>query len=172
MPATSVSRLSDRALLSRLKVLAQRERLITIDILKHLNEVEQRRLHVTLGYSSMFDYCTRCLRYSASGAARRIRTARCIRRYPVVASLIRKGDVNLSTVSLIASVLDDHNSETLIERIRHKSQREVESITAEYRAPVRLRDRVRPVRVRVARAAASLADENRTPVSDYCQQRQ
>lgn len=76
MAATPLSRLSDRELLSHLQALSRRERLTTIEILKHLNEVEQRRLHVKQGFSSMFDYCTRSLRYSASAAARRRRRAR------------------------------------------------------------------------------------------------
>jgi 5-methylcytosine-specific restriction endonuclease McrA len=155
MAAPSLSRLSDRELLSKLQALARRERLTTIEILRHLNEVERRRLYAKQGFSSMFDYCTRSLRYSASAAARRIRTARCLRRYPALERLLAQREVSLSTVALIAPILGDRNAHDLLTRIRGRSQREVEAIVAEYRPPVTLRDRVRPVRVRVAEPSGS-----------------
>ncbi len=82
--STALRGLSDRELLSRVKDLVARERAVTLEVLVHLIEVERRRLHVELGYASMFDYCTRHLQYSSSSAARRIQTARCLRDYPEV----------------------------------------------------------------------------------------
>jgi hypothetical protein len=75
----AISGLSDRELLSRVKDLVSRERAVTLEILVHLIEVERRRLHLGLGYASMFDYCTRHLGYSSSAASRRIQAARCVR---------------------------------------------------------------------------------------------
>jgi hypothetical protein len=144
-----LSGLSDRDLLSRVKDLAARERALTLEILAHLIEVERRRLHVGLGFASMFDYCTRHLRYSSSSAARRIHTARCLRDYPETYRLLEKNEVNLSTVSLVASILTRENHNDILERIRGKSQKEVEGIVADYRPPVSLRDRARPVWVAV-----------------------
>lgn len=56
-------RVSDRELLSRIESLARKEHATTIEILLNLNEVEQRRLHLTLGYGSMFDFAVKHLRY-------------------------------------------------------------------------------------------------------------
>jgi hypothetical protein len=141
--------LSNRDLLSRVKDLVSRERAVTLDILAHLIEVERRRLHVGLGYASMFDYCARHLGYSSSSAARRIHTARCLRDYPEVFPLLEKNEVNLSTVSLVSSILTRENYKDILERIRGKSQKEVEGIVADYRPPVSMRDRARPVWVAV-----------------------
>jgi hypothetical protein len=138
---------SDRELLSRVKDLVSRERAVTLDVLVHLIEVERRRLHLGLGYASMFDYCTRHLGYSSSAASRRIQSARCIRDYPEVYALLEKNEVNLVTISLVASILTESNATDLIERVRGKSQREVEAIVATYRPPVSMRDRARPVLV-------------------------
>jgi hypothetical protein len=149
----SLSGLSDRELLSRVKDLVSRERAVTIEVLVHLIEVERRRLHVGLGYASMFDYCTRHLRYSSSAAARRIHTARCIRDYPEVHGLLEKNEVNLSTVSMVSSILTRENYEDILKRVRNKSQKEVEGIVADYRPPVMLRDRARPVSVTVPATA-------------------
>jgi hypothetical protein len=136
------------------KDLVSRERAVTLEILVHLIEVERRRLHVGLGYASMFDYCTRHLGYSSSAASRRIQAARCIRDYPVVHELLERNEVNLVTISLIASILPTENARDLLGKIRGKSQREVEAIAAAYRPPVSMRDRATPVRVAVPAQSA------------------
>ena len=146
--------LSDRELLSRVKDLVSRERAVTIEILVHLIEVERRRLHLGLGYPSLFEYCTRHLGYSSSAASRRVHSARCVRDYPEVHGLLEKNEVNLSSVSLVASVLTRENKDDLLKRIRNRSQKEVEAIVADYRPPVSLRDRARPVCVAVVSSAS------------------
>ena len=162
----TLSSLSDRELLSRVKELVSRERAVTLEILVHLIEVERRRLHLGLGYASMFDYCTRYLRYSSSAASRRIQSARCVRDYPEVYGLLEKNEVNLVTVSLVASILDESNAKDLIAKIRGKTQREVEAIAATYRPPISMRDRARPVCVAATTPSAlplSSTKGERTP---------
>ena len=97
--------LSDPELLRSIEDLGRKEREITLEILVHLIEVERRKLHLTLGYPSLFAYCTTRLGYSESGANRRIRSARCIRDFPDVYDLLRCQEVNLSTVALFAGIL-------------------------------------------------------------------
>jgi len=146
----SLSGLSDRELLSRVKALVQKERATTIEILVHLSEVEKRQLHVVLGYPSLFEYCTRYLGYSSSAAGRRIHAARCVRDFPEAYGLLESNEVTLITVSLVASILTDANKHDILGQIRRKSQREVEAIVATYRPPVAFRDRAKPVCVAVA----------------------
>jgi 5-methylcytosine-specific restriction endonuclease McrA len=151
-PRPSPARLrgiSDRELLSRVKDLVSRERAVTLEILVHLNEVERRRLHLGLGYPSMFEYAIQHLGYSHSAAARRIRAARCVRDHPEVYGLLERNEVTLITISLVAPILDESNAKDLISKIREKSQREVEAIVATYRPPVSMRDRAKPVCVAV-----------------------
>jgi 5-methylcytosine-specific restriction endonuclease McrA len=140
-------RVSDRELLSRIESLARNEHEMTIEVLLHLNEVERRRLHLTLGYGTMFDFAVKHLRYSSSAAGRRIQVARCIHRHPELLEPLRRREINLSTIALVAGVLDDGNVKELIDSIRGKSQREVEHVVAAYRPAVEIRDRVQPVRV-------------------------
>jgi hypothetical protein len=151
----TLSGLSDRELLSRVKELVSRERAVTLEVLVHLIEVERRKLHLGLGYASMFDYCTRHFGYSSSAASRRIQSARCIRDYPEVYGLLEKNEVNLSSVSLVVSILTKENKKDLLMRMRNKSQKEVEAMVADYKPPVSLRDRARPVCVAVASSTAT-----------------
>src|SRR5512132_478911 len=114
-----------------------------IRTLHYINELERRKLFLELGCSSVFDYCVRKLGYSEPGAGRRIQAARCAWRYPELFPLLREHDVSLSTLACIEPILRDENKDSVIERVRGASRREVERIVSEYRPPVSLRDRVR-----------------------------
>lgn len=145
----SLRSLSDSQILSRLQKLIGQEREITLLVLVHLNEVERRKLHLKLGYASLFDYCTSKLGYSASAAVRRIRSARCAVRFPIAYEMLKKNELTVSTLSQVSRALTDANHGELFSRIRGKSQREVEAILAGYQPTPMRRDRVRTVVVRV-----------------------
>ncbi len=141
----SLRSLSDKAVLSRIHELVRCERGVTLRVLRHLNEIERRKLHLKLAYSSMFDYCTKGLGYSESAAVRRIRSARCAARYPEVYALLESNDVNLTTLSLAVRVLRPHNKDGLLERIRGCSQAQVKAIVAGYEPRPMPRDVVEPI---------------------------
>ncbi|HXV14196.1 MAG TPA: HNH endonuclease signature motif containing protein [Candidatus Krumholzibacteria bacterium] len=151
----SLRSLSDSDLLFRVRDLTVRERTLTLLLLLHLNEVERRKLHLKQGYSSMFDYCTSGLGYSEPAAVRRIRTARCIARIPEVYGLLESNQVNLSTIARVSRVLTAGNKDALLERIRERTQREVDAIVAEYQPRAAIRDVIKPVVVRVPAATVS-----------------
>ena len=73
---TTIADLSDDALNAAAKRAAQCERTATADLLRLLIEVERRGLHLALGHSSMFMYCTRVLLLSEQAAYSRITAAR------------------------------------------------------------------------------------------------
>jgi 5-methylcytosine-specific restriction endonuclease McrA len=146
----SLRSLSDNDILSHTRALTVQERTSTLLLLSHLNEIERRRLHLKQGYQSMFDYCTSGLGYSASAAMRRIRTARCIARFPQAHALLESNEVNLSTISQVSRILTVENRTEVLRRIRGRSQREVEAIVAEYEPRAAIPpDRVRTVVMRV-----------------------
>ncbi|MEJ2720687.1 MAG: HNH endonuclease [bacterium] len=153
----AVSGLSDNGLLNATAKLVNTERLTTLEILVHLNEVEKRELYLTLGCGSMYDYCVNHLGYSRSAAWRRIHSARCIVRFPEVYALVETGALNLTTLSMVATALTNDNKTELLGRIRGRSQDEVEEVLASYRPPAAFRDRVKPVRVAVPVTAGSPA---------------
>ena len=162
---------SDREILTNTKKLAGREREITVEILRHLIEIDRRELYLQLGYPSLFAYCTEHLRYSSSAAGRRVQAARCLRRFPQAAAKLANGSINLSTFTLVASALTETNAEGVLSSICGKSQREVEAIAATLGKPVRVRDRVRSIvavvpaespREESARALADERNEERT----------
>ncbi len=143
--AGALKLLSDSKLLLELESLRGRERETTLNILLHLNEVERRRLYLPRGYSSLYDYCTRKLGYSPSAAMRRIKSARCIARYPEVYRILEKGELNLCSVARISTVINPGNKIELLSRVRGKSYREIEDILASYNPKRFTRESVKPV---------------------------
>ena len=165
----SLQSLSDSKVLSRLHNLVRQERDVTLLVLEHLNEVERRRLHLKLGYASLFDYCTSKLGYSASAAVRRIRSARCAARFPAAQQMLERNELTISTLSQISRTLTAVNHAELLARVRGQSQREVEVILAEYQPTPLPRDRVRTVVVRVplpSRVSPPSIDAHRTSTAN------
>ena len=159
MTLAQIKRLSNSQLPKQNLKDARNDQVQRLTVLLEISEVERRKIHLKLGYPSLFAYCTKYLAYSDSTAGRYIHAARCIGRCPELEALLRRREVKLGTLLAVASVLNKSNQAQLIERIRGKSYREVERIVAEYGPPARLRDRVRPVRVSVSVAKISRACE-------------
>jgi 5-methylcytosine-specific restriction endonuclease McrA len=157
----SIRLLSDATLLNRLDKLAVKEQAATLEVLLHLGEMERRQLFLEQGHSSLFNYCTGRLGYSESAAIRRVRAARCMGKFPEIRSLLAEREVTVSTVSMIAGILDKQNKSTILREIRGRSQSQVGVIVARYKPESRLRDRVRPVAV-----VRTLPSEDITPIVD------
>jgi hypothetical protein len=68
----TMNNLSDRELLNRFEQLVRKEHDVTLEILPHLLEVEQRKLYLELGYPSIYRYCRKRLNYSESSTNRRL----------------------------------------------------------------------------------------------------
>jgi len=149
----SLRSLPDLAILNRIKRLSRCERTLTLRILECLVEIERRKLHFALGYSSMFTFCTSGLGYSGSAAGRRIQAARTVARFPEVMDLLRANEVNVCTLSRVSRILTPDNKDEILTRIRRRSLDEVIAIVAEYRPPSEaVRDRVRDVLVQPPRS--------------------
>ena len=82
----------------------------------------------------MFRFCTDVLHFSEPTAYQRIRVARVSRTYPVVLERIRRGEIHVAGVTLLASHLTPENHSDLLDRAKHKSKRAIEELLAA-RAP-------------------------------------
>lgn len=134
MRANDLSRVDDGTLLSRLHQLVARERAGMSTLLVHLAEVEERKLHVPAGYSSMFDYCLREFRWTEQTAAKRLRAARCARRFPVIFEAIADGRLNVSGVMMLSGHLHSESASQLLVEAFGKTRAEIELLIAA-RAP-------------------------------------
>lgn len=144
---------SDSQIITGSKVARAQEHSGMLAMIGFIVETERRELFLRRGYSSLFSYCRTELGYSESQAVRRINAARCIAKFPAVFDLLKTNEVNLGTISRAFKIMTPENCVNVLESIRRKSLREVESIVAEYQ-PVDAfpRDRVRTIVVKTPRA--------------------
>src|SRR6266705_7040259 len=99
-------------------------------IIAHLAAVEERRLHLEAGNSSLFDYCCRRLRLSESEAFHRITAARLARRFPAIFGLIERRTVHLTAVCLLRDYLTPENHRELLEDASGKTKLQVQELLA------------------------------------------
>jgi hypothetical protein len=127
---SQASTLSDQELLAQVSVLAQREREATAALVAHLAVLDERRLYLGEGCSSLFTYCLRVLHLSESAAYRRVEAARVVRAYPMVLDMLAEGSISLTAIRLLAPELTPANHRRLLEASRNQPTRQVEKIVA------------------------------------------
>jgi len=125
-------------LLSQIKSFVQTERDLIVKILNHLREIEYRRLYSDLGYSSLFDYAVKELRYSEGQASRRIQAMRLIKDLPEIETKIASGELSLTNAQQAQSLFREMKSAdpmrqvikeeklAILAKIENKSVREAE----------------------------------------------
>jgi hypothetical protein len=123
---TSFTTLSDQDLIVEAHRLATTERTATATLIACLAELDARRLHLGMGYSSLHDYCAKALHLTDYAGYARIEAARVARRFPLVLDLLRDGSINLTTVSLLGRHLTAENHDRVLRAAVHKSKREIE----------------------------------------------
>jgi HNH endonuclease len=122
--------LGNTELLSALANLVRRGNELTAELLAHLAEMDRRRLHLDLGYPSLFAYCVEKLRLSEPATGRRIGAARVCRRFPEAFALVANGDLHLSALCALQPHLNPTNAAELFEACRNKTRRQVEELLA------------------------------------------
>ena len=91
------SELGDQQLLEQTRRLAADQRCLEVHILDHLDEIDRRGLALRRGFSSLFDYAVRELRFSDAAAQRRIQAMRLCRRHGWVRACLQSGDLSMTS---------------------------------------------------------------------------
>ncbi len=155
--------LSDRDLIAEVKNAAANERSATAALIALLGEFDDRRLYLGEGCSSLFAYCTRVLRLSEHAAYGRIAAARAARRWPNVLSRLTNGEINLTTVVLLAPHLTEENHEALLEASAGKSKSEIERLIAALHPQPDIESSVRRLPVSASASVASVEPRHQKP---------
>ena len=93
------SELGDQQLLEQTKRLAANQRCIEVHILDHLDEIDRRGLALRRGFSSLFDYAVRELRFTDAAAQRRIQAMRLCRRHGWVRACLQSGELSMTAAA-------------------------------------------------------------------------
>jgi hypothetical protein len=130
-------------LVAGLSQLAERNNELTGDLLAHLAELEDRMLHLKLGFPSSFAYCVEALGLSEGAAGRRVAAARVCRRFPDAFQLVARGDLHLSALCALSRHLNPENASELFTACRRKTRRQVEELLAVRFPKPDVRDQIR-----------------------------
>ena len=103
---STVSGLTDDALLAQTRKLARIEQQLNVTVIDHLREIEARRLYLRRGFSSLFDYAVRELGYTDSAASRRINAMRLCKEFEEVREGLQDGSITLTTAAHLQHAFD------------------------------------------------------------------
>ncbi len=133
--------LNKQELLQTTEKLVREERRISGEILECLHEIESRFLHAEMGYSSLYEFCVKHLRYSEGSAHRRISAMRVLKNLPTetrksTEEKIKTGTITVSNLSLMHSFIkeakkqnlqfNEEQKTALLHQIENQGKREAE----------------------------------------------
>ncbi len=129
--------LSDEELLKSTLQAAADERAATTRLLKHLCEIQRRRLFAKYACASLFEYCVKILQMSEPQAARRINAARLLKEFPAIERKINSGALSLTAASQAQTFFrkenfDQKKKAEVLARLENQSARESEKILFAY----------------------------------------
>lgn len=90
---------TDFKVLNELRSAVATERKVTLSVIELLKQVDQRKIYLSLGFSSLIEFCTTELKYSESAANRRISAMKLVRDLPEIEKKIEEGKLSLAVIS-------------------------------------------------------------------------
>ncbi|HKO49232.1 MAG TPA: HNH endonuclease signature motif containing protein [Polyangiaceae bacterium] len=153
--------LGNSQLLAGLSELVRQSNALTAQLLAHLVELEERLLHLELGFSSLFAYCVEALGMSEGTAGRRVAAARVCRRFPDVFERVGRGELHLCALCALAPHLSAENAGELFEACRGRTRRQIEGLLAARFPRPDVREQIRrlPARVQVPVVAVTAVEQ-------------
>ena len=133
---TSLSSLSDQSLMKQTKDAVASERNSTANVIRHFQEISDRKLFLDLGFPSLYEMVTKEFGYCAGSAMRRINSMRLVKELPEVEAKIASGELSLTAAANVQSFFYSEAKEArgysreekieLLQTCINKSSREVE----------------------------------------------
>jgi 5-methylcytosine-specific restriction endonuclease McrA len=123
-------------LLTKTEALVQDEKNCTIQIIHHLKVIDEQDLFFLRGNRSLYDYCTKTLKYTESEAMTRISAMRLLKQVPELEEKVKTSDLKLTQLAQLHAVvraekrsgnkLEKKQKIELAEKIAGKTSRETE----------------------------------------------
>ncbi len=128
-----LQQLEASALTSRLYELRKQERGLLVEFLHCLGELERRKVHLEIGFSSVFVFLTDHLGYPRASAYRRFTACRMLVRFPVLGAYLTDGRLNLTTVVELRDVLTEDNLAQTLDRAAGRTEEQMRELVAAMR---------------------------------------
>ncbi|MBF0360828.1 MAG: HNH endonuclease [Oligoflexia bacterium] len=172
----SLKKLSKQQLLEATLSLVKKEKACTLELIAHLEEIEDRRLYAELGYSSMFAYVTKYLNYSENEAQIRISSMRLSRSNPEIKNKISTGELSLTNVGLAAASikrqentkgekLTSSEKSKIIETITNKSTRDAKIELEAIEGSITLKKQV--YKIEISEKGLQMVNELKKTMGNY-----
>ena len=121
---------NNERLIARMQEAVGKEREQQAAFIACLSEVSRRKLHLSRGYSSLYDFCLNHFQLSEGGIYRRIQVANAASKYPMILDFLAAGRLSLTVASLICPYLNAENANELLEKSSGMTRRQAESYIA------------------------------------------
>jgi hypothetical protein len=105
----NLATINDENLILNLKSLVKDEKALTHRVLEYLREVENRKLFLARGFSSLYAFCTEALGYTEQESMIRIQAMRLIKTMPAVEAKVRTGEISLSVAAQLQTSFRKEN---------------------------------------------------------------
>ncbi|HEY6725205.1 MAG TPA: hypothetical protein VI197_14320, partial [Polyangiaceae bacterium] len=125
-----LERLSDQALLTEFNELVRQDQHHVASLLRHIDAIDRRKLWARMGHCSLFDFLVRRYHLSESTAGKRIGAARTARRFPILFTMVARGEIHLSGIHRLKAHLKPENHEQVLALAKHKTIREIDELLA------------------------------------------
>lgn len=120
--------LTSHALMSQTDELLRRERRIVVAFLEHLSEIDRRRLHVDMGYATLFLFCTKRLKLSNGTAWRRATAVELIQRVPIICEYLLDNRLSLASLGVLRNVLGGDDAVQILDRAAGMTEAEAREL--------------------------------------------
>lgn len=147
--------LNDETLWSGAVELARVEIHASLKLIHYLREIQKRNLHAKRGYPSIRTFLIKELGYCESTAGTKVSAMRLLNDVPELEQKIREGKLTITTVSQVQSFLRAEKKDNkiyskdetleLLEKMEHKSTREVQKELVTLNPEVAPKERVREI---------------------------
>src|SRR5690348_9392710 len=117
-PNPALASLCNEDLLSATREILRRGCVVEADLLVHLAEIEERRLHLEMACPSIFAFCVMKLGFSEDATYNRLGVARAARQLPAILDALRSGDIHLSGLRALCPHLTAENHRAILTRAR------------------------------------------------------
>ena len=131
MNIPSFSQFNDADLVHKLDRCFERDAADETELIACIGEVDERKLYLPAGDSSMFAYCMRRYRRSEDVTYKRITVARKAREIPAILPMLADGRLHLCGISVMAKYLKPENAAELLAAAAHKTRKEIQCLIAE-----------------------------------------
>ncbi|HEU5075241.1 MAG TPA: hypothetical protein VFU02_13720, partial [Polyangiaceae bacterium] len=129
-PYASLEKVSDQELLDDFGKMVRDDHERTADLLRHIDLIDRRQLWAKRGHPSMFDLLVTRYHMSESTAGKRIGAARTARRFPMLFTMVARGEIHLSGIHRLKGHLTLENYQQVLGAAKHKTMRQIEELVA------------------------------------------